>query len=148
MWDIPLLGRKIREMRQHGLLIALDDVGSGAASLKKIVEYEPDIVKLDRFFGKQLAASPSKQKLVALFVAYCSEHRSSCSKESSSLKIWPLPVCWASLTDKALGWGVPGAAHRLRRGCRGEPDGFHEASKRRPRMLEDMAPNNQELMTT
>ncbi|GAA3404932.1 EAL domain-containing protein [Paenibacillus hodogayensis] len=72
MWDIQLLGDKIRELRRLGFLIALDDVGSGAASLRKIVEYEPDIVKLDRYFGNQLAASPGKQKLVSLFVDYCS----------------------------------------------------------------------------
>ncbi|MBW5467120.1 EAL domain-containing protein [Brevibacillus formosus] len=74
MWEIRLLGQKIRELRQHGFLIALDDVGSGAASLKKIVEYEPDIVKLDRYFGKQLSSIPNKQKLVSLFVQYCQDH--------------------------------------------------------------------------
>jgi len=71
MWDIAMLGRKIRELREHGFLIALDDVGSGAASLRKIVEYEPDIVKLDRFFGQGLAANASKQKLISLFIDYC-----------------------------------------------------------------------------
>ncbi|MGG4444772.1 EAL domain-containing protein [Brevibacillus fortis] len=73
MWEIRLLGQKIRELRQQGFLIALDDVGSGAASLKKIVEYEPDIVKLDRYFGKQLSSLPNKQKLVSLFVQYCQD---------------------------------------------------------------------------
>ncbi|EJL38741.1 hypothetical protein BAG01nite_05320 [Brevibacillus agri] len=71
MWDIRLLGQKIRDLRAYGYLIALDDVGSGAASLRKIVEYEPDIVKLDRYFGNQLALSPNKQKLVSLFVDFC-----------------------------------------------------------------------------
>lgn len=74
MWDIPLLGQTIHELRQYGFLIALDDVGSGAASLKKIVEYEPDIIKLDRYFGMQLAAHPAKQKLVSLFVDFCRGH--------------------------------------------------------------------------
>ncbi|MCM3140997.1 EAL domain-containing protein [Brevibacillus sp. MER 51] len=74
MWELRLLGKKIRELRQHGFLIALDDVGSGAASLKKIVEYEPDIVKLDRYFGNQLSSMPNKQKLVSLFVQYCQDH--------------------------------------------------------------------------
>lgn len=74
MWDIRLLGQKIHELRQHGFLIALDDVGSGAASLKKIVEYEPDIVKLDRYFGNQLSAHSAKQKLVSLFVDFCRGH--------------------------------------------------------------------------
>ncbi|MEJ8546258.1 EAL domain-containing protein [Brevibacillus borstelensis] len=71
MWEIRLLGQKIRKLRQYGFLIALDDVGSGAASLKKIVEYEPDIIKLDRYFGSRLASSGYKQKLVSLFVDFC-----------------------------------------------------------------------------
>lgn len=71
MWDVRLLGQKIRELRAYGFLIALDDVGSGAASLRKIVEYEPDVVKLDRYFGSQLAHHPNKQKLVSLFVDFC-----------------------------------------------------------------------------
>ncbi|MGN7470593.1 EAL domain-containing protein [Brevibacillus sp. SAFN-007a] len=74
MWDIRLLGQKIRDLRAYGYLIALDDVGSGAASLRKIVDYEPDIVKLDRYFGNQLALSPSKQKIVSLFVDFCLGH--------------------------------------------------------------------------
>jgi EAL domain-containing protein (putative c-di-GMP-specific phosphodiesterase class I) len=75
MWDIALLGEKLSEMRQYGFLIALDDVGSGAASLKKIVEYKPDIVKLDRYFGKQLAINTAKQRLVSLFVEFCRGER-------------------------------------------------------------------------
>lgn len=71
MWDIALLGGKLAELRQYGLRIALDDVGSGAASLKKIIEYKPDIVKLDRYFGNQLASNAAKQKLVSLFVELC-----------------------------------------------------------------------------
>ncbi|MFB9274468.1 EAL domain-containing protein [Cohnella cellulosilytica] len=71
MWDIGLLGEKLSEMRRYGFRIALDDVGSGAASLKKIVEYEPDIVKLDRYFGKQLARNTAKQRLVSLFAEFC-----------------------------------------------------------------------------
>ncbi|MBP1990186.1 EAL domain-containing protein [Paenibacillus eucommiae] len=71
MWEIRLLGQKIRGLRQSGFLIALDDVGSGAASLKKIIEYEPDIVKLDRYFGHHLSASRNKQKLISLFINYC-----------------------------------------------------------------------------
>ncbi len=75
MWNIALLGEKLSEMRQFGFRIALDDVGSGAASLKKIVEYKPDIVKLDRYFGKQLAISAAKQKMVSLFVEFCRGER-------------------------------------------------------------------------
>ncbi|MCP1312411.1 EAL domain-containing protein [Paenibacillus tyrfis] len=71
MWEVPLLGQVIRELRQYGFLIALDDVGSGAASLQKIIEYEPDIVKMDRYFGKGLSRCSNKQKLISLFVDYC-----------------------------------------------------------------------------
>jgi EAL domain-containing protein (putative c-di-GMP-specific phosphodiesterase class I) len=72
MWEVGELGRAVEKLRGYGFRIALDDVGSGAASLKKIVEYEPDIVKLDRYFGTGLSAHPGKRKLVSLFVEYCS----------------------------------------------------------------------------
>ncbi|MGK5508444.1 EAL domain-containing protein [Brevibacillus formosus] len=37
------------------------------------MEYEPDTVKLDRYFGKQLSSMPNKQKLISLFVQYCQD---------------------------------------------------------------------------
>ena len=38
----------LAELRKKGVLLAIDDFGAGASSLKYIVELKPDIVKLDR----------------------------------------------------------------------------------------------------
>lgn len=71
IWEIEGLGNRLRQLREDGFRYALDDVGKGAASLTKMIEYEPDFLKLDRFFCSGLSASPKKQRLVSLFVQYC-----------------------------------------------------------------------------
>lgn len=76
IWNIPSLKKQIGVMQKLGFLIALDDVGVGAASLKKIVEIQPDMIKLDRFFSVKLAESNSKQELLTLFVNFCKSQKS------------------------------------------------------------------------
>lgn len=53
-----------RIRRELGALIAVDDVGSGVACNRNIIEFEPDIVKLDQYFGFELANSTPKQRMV------------------------------------------------------------------------------------
>ncbi|HZG85560.1 EAL domain-containing protein [Paenibacillus sp.] len=53
-----------RIRRELGASIAVDDVGSGVACNRNIVEFEPDIVKLDQYFGFELSKSPAKQRMV------------------------------------------------------------------------------------
>ncbi|WP_409252026.1 EAL domain-containing protein [Bacillus sp. SCS-153A] len=72
-WDIPELQKEIIWLTQLGFSIALDDVGKGAASLQKIVEFQPSVVKLDRYFSRELSESVQKQKLVSLLSEYCLE---------------------------------------------------------------------------
>lgn len=69
--DFASLRRVIRPLREKGVLIALDDLGKGAASLKALIELEPEFVKLDRYFADDLSKSPSKQKMVKSILQYC-----------------------------------------------------------------------------
>jgi len=71
MWEVRTLGDTLEGLRAAGFRIALDDVGKGAASLTKIIEYEPDFLKLDRYFCTGLSSNVNKQRLVSLFVQYC-----------------------------------------------------------------------------
>lgn len=73
IWHIPDLKKQIDWSTQHGFTIALDDIGKGAASLQKIIEFQPSIVKLDRYFSKELSKSVQKQKMVSLLAEYCFE---------------------------------------------------------------------------
>lgn len=58
-------------LRRKGFRIALDDVGKGPNSLKNLVEFEPDFIKLDKYFSSNLSVSTKKQELLELFVRYC-----------------------------------------------------------------------------
>jgi len=70
-WDNARFIGNIRWLRDSGYRIAFDDVGEGAATLRKIIEISPDFIKLDRYFGRDLAANAPKRKLLKLFADYC-----------------------------------------------------------------------------
>lgn len=63
--------RQIAELKNIGYRIAIDDVGEGAATLKNIVEIDPDFIKLDKYFSKSLSTSKKKQELVQFFAEFC-----------------------------------------------------------------------------
>jgi EAL domain-containing protein (putative c-di-GMP-specific phosphodiesterase class I) len=42
--------RALMELRALGFKIAVDDLGEGAAGLRRLVEFAPDFAKIDRFF--------------------------------------------------------------------------------------------------
>ncbi|MCL6593313.1 MAG: EAL domain-containing protein, partial [Alicyclobacillus sp.] len=46
------------------------DVGAGGASLRALVQLEPDFIKLDRSLVQGVSQSSSKQKLLSYFAAY------------------------------------------------------------------------------
>ncbi|WP_260982060.1 EAL domain-containing protein [Paenibacillus sp. 32O-W] len=72
-WDTGQFLRNIHLLRECGFLVALDDVGEGATTLKRIVEIGPDFIKMDRFFAKHLLFSKQKQKLLKFFVDFCGD---------------------------------------------------------------------------
>jgi EAL domain-containing protein (putative c-di-GMP-specific phosphodiesterase class I) len=72
-WNSASFIGMITFLREQGFMIALDDVGEGATTFKKIIEISPDYIKVDRFFAKELFSYRKKQKVVELFVEYCKE---------------------------------------------------------------------------
>lgn len=71
IWGDDGLKAAIQTMREYGFYIAIDDVGKGASTLQKIIELQPDYVKLDRYFAQGLASNEEKQKIVSLLADYC-----------------------------------------------------------------------------
>jgi EAL domain-containing protein (putative c-di-GMP-specific phosphodiesterase class I) len=71
VWEFSELKEKIRMIKDDGFYIAIDDVGKGASTLQKIIEFQPDYIKLDRYFAKDLAMNKEKQRMVALLASYC-----------------------------------------------------------------------------
>lgn len=72
-WNTGQFLHNIHLLRECGFLVALDDVGEGATTLKRIVEIGPDFIKMDRFFAKHLLFSRKKQKILKFFVEFCGE---------------------------------------------------------------------------
>src|SRR5699024_8452668 len=62
--NIELFHDTILQLQEENYLIALDDVGKGVSTLQAIVELQPDYVKMDRYFAKDLAQSIRKQEMI------------------------------------------------------------------------------------
>jgi EAL domain-containing protein (putative c-di-GMP-specific phosphodiesterase class I) len=69
--DIGSLQQIVGLLRSRNFRIAIDDVGKGKSSLERILELEPDFIKLDRYLAANVAQSVNKQDLISLFVEYC-----------------------------------------------------------------------------
>lgn len=61
----------IQTLQQHGYQIALDNVGKQVSSIQAVLELNPDYVKMDRFFAKDLATAVEKQEMIRSIVTYC-----------------------------------------------------------------------------
>ena len=71
VWHDPIFKERISDLKERGFLIALDDVGEGMNTFRKIVDISPDYIKIDRFFSHELSTSTNKQETVKLFVEFC-----------------------------------------------------------------------------
>jgi diguanylate cyclase (GGDEF)-like protein len=54
----------VREMRNHGLNIAIDDLGAGYSSLRQLSEIRPDYVKIDGHFIENIQEDSVKRQFV------------------------------------------------------------------------------------
>lgn len=67
--DVDYLKSVSDALRAHGLSFALDDFGDGRSSLRLWAEIQPEYVKIDKFFTRDLSANPYKvQTLKALAI--------------------------------------------------------------------------------
>lgn len=48
--DFMILKEKMKKLRKAGMTLYLDDIGTGYSNLDRIVQYDVDVVKFDRFF--------------------------------------------------------------------------------------------------
>ena len=68
--DVPALTTALRRYRNAGARIAIDDAGSGYSGLQQILELEPDIIKLDRFFVRSIELDASKRAMAAALATF------------------------------------------------------------------------------
>ncbi|OLO38169.1 hypothetical protein BTR23_11750 [Alkalihalophilus pseudofirmus] len=67
---IDELKQKVSVLKNLGFLIAIDDTGKGYSNAQSIVELDPDFLKLDRYFSKDLHLSKKKQSYIQLLNNY------------------------------------------------------------------------------
>lgn len=55
----------IETYRRHGFLTALDDFGAGYAGLSLLADFQPDIIKIDRYIVDHIDTDKPRQAIVA-----------------------------------------------------------------------------------
>lgn len=72
--EYDLFFERLKNYRDHGFKIAIDDVGGGYSSLESIVQTRPEVVKLDRHIVSGMGSDPFKRSIVKLIVTFCREN--------------------------------------------------------------------------
>lgn len=67
------LKERLRRRRELGLRLAIDDAGAGYASLKHVVELEPDMIKIDRSLIHGSATDRARRSAISAFVALAAD---------------------------------------------------------------------------
>jgi EAL domain-containing protein (putative c-di-GMP-specific phosphodiesterase class I) len=67
--DTAHLTNIITEYRKHGFITAIDDFGAGHAGLGLLVDFQPDLIKIDMKLIRGIDGSPARQAVVAGIVA-------------------------------------------------------------------------------
>jgi EAL domain-containing protein (putative c-di-GMP-specific phosphodiesterase class I) len=68
--DYDALTGSLGRLRSWGLRIAIDDAGSGYASLRHILDIRPDIIKLDIALTRGIGSDPARQALAIALVSF------------------------------------------------------------------------------
>lgn len=54
----------LKELRRKGIAIAVDDIGSGRSNLRKVLDCNPDYIKIDRHFVANCHRDPNRQAIL------------------------------------------------------------------------------------
>ncbi len=60
----------LRDLRERGARLAVDDAGAGYSGLKQLTQVQPDIVKLDRIITEEIHSDPARMVLIESFVRF------------------------------------------------------------------------------
>lgn len=73
--DFKIFYESLRNYREFGFQVAVDDVGGGYASLESIVELKPEVVKIDSHIVSNLKRDTFKQSIIKFLVSFCKERQ-------------------------------------------------------------------------
>jgi len=65
--------RVLGALRKGGIRVAVDDAGSGYASLRHILELRPDIIKMDQSITRDIDTDPARRALATALVIFAGE---------------------------------------------------------------------------
>ena len=71
--DYPALHRACKRLRTIGAEVAIDDTGTGFASLSLVLEVAPEIIKLDRELTADINLDPVRRALASALVTFGAE---------------------------------------------------------------------------
>lgn len=63
-WDTPNFLRALDEIRQMGILVALDDVGLGQSNYRMILDSRPDVFKVDTYLVQDCCRDPYRRAVL------------------------------------------------------------------------------------
>jgi len=61
-------------VKGRGVRIAIDDFGSGYSNFERLLDYEPDIIKIDGSLIKNIATDDYSISIVKTIVGFANEH--------------------------------------------------------------------------
>ena len=70
---LDAVAARVRELRDMGFRVALDDLGAGYAGLSSLARLEPEVVKLDMSLVRGLHAHPTRRRLVESIAGVCGQ---------------------------------------------------------------------------
>jgi EAL domain-containing protein (putative c-di-GMP-specific phosphodiesterase class I) len=68
--DYPRMRSALQDLRERGARLAVDDAGAGYASLRHILQLEPDFIKLDVTLTRGIEAQRSQRALASALVTF------------------------------------------------------------------------------
>ena len=68
--DYASVGRALERFREKGMRLAIDDAGAGYASLKHILNFKPDIIKLDISLSRDIDSDPVRRALATAMIQF------------------------------------------------------------------------------
>jgi len=71
--DYEMLNEAMGRMRGRGIRLAVDDAGSGFASLRHILQLAPDIIKVDNALTRNVYMDPARRALAAGLISFAEE---------------------------------------------------------------------------
>ena len=73
MKDLKLIQEFVKHVKTYGIRIAIDDFGTGYSNFKRLLNYQPDILKIDGNLVKDIETNTYSLSIVKTIVAFAKE---------------------------------------------------------------------------